>query len=547
MCTKSLQNPTRNLKNSRKMLGRFELPASRQPLRHKALWDFEDEVLRGFTTACITEQLLSAHLSLFSSAYSSQFLWLDNSSLLYYIYEVRSVSAYPVIRKFDYIEDVYNNEINKLYQEFLDYYRNDLCIANKNITKNKIYNSCVWLIFHINRLAKYDFCGLRFSYSRNFYSQFKFQGEEQNKISGSVVKNLIDFMVIKKSCVMYKGYKLEINEVENNSSMSLLIIPYSVVKEYSSPKSLSDNVLKGGLTKQNKPLVEIRKCSGTKEVISPSEYKEEWLDKISFTESVLSRHKDMLERSMVGVGRFEIPEHYFRRIWIKDVYDYGRIHDDGTFQTKSVKLRKEVVIDGDTTITVDLCALHPRLLYTKEGIQLSEDFDPYPNLNIKLDNRRINKFKKFYGVGEYNPIRNLAKVALLILINSNSIVSAAKALENKIKIDNGKLQTRRESEMMFVGIPQNISMRCVLDEVIKHNQPISKYFTTGIATKLMNMDSDILIEAIGCLVELDIVCLPLHDSLTVKRGYEEECKKALEYGYKKVVGSLMNFKCKVEV
>ncbi len=554
--TKTLQETK---KSRTKIKGRFELPPSRQPLRHKALWDLEDELISKINDSHITTALNTTYFTLFSNLYSCSYNWLDYSSYLYEVYEVRSLKAYVGIHKVDYFKDVYKDQVESLEEDFLSYYGDTLGLSTSKINKQVFRNTCLWFIYHLNRVRTNNQLGLRFSYWVNFYTEVQASLPSEEKIGGTLVKRLIDYLVHSEKGIMFKGYKLKDSfnknfhgsswSGETKSCMSLMIFNYD---------SLQDYLLKGIKASKHhknyfKPtpvvqtLYEIRKESKCKTVISLADFEEEWMDKVRLTEKVLHKHGEILNKSMISIGKYQIPEIHFRRIWIGSVYDYGRLHDSGEFQTKSKRIRKEILIDEEETCTIDLSAIHPRILYTQEGIQLSEDFDPYPNLDwVKLEKLRVKKYKAFYNFDKYNPLRNLSKVALLILINSKSMVEAKNALVAKLKNEESKLMSRRESEMAFVGIPADVDIDRVLESVKEHNKAISKYFATGVSMSLMNKDSDIIVDTIDSLSQLGVVCLPLHDSVTVAKSYKEEAKKALAYGYKSVMGTMMNFKCEEE-
>lgn len=543
---KTCKKPSRNLQKVDKIVGRFEMSPSRQPLLHKALWDMEDDMLNNLTTADTTGLAILSHYSLFTRLYSDKCMWLEYSNYLYNVYELRSVNAYIGMRKLEYIIDVYYEIIIKLEDLLLNYYRESLNTPERNIPKTKLRNVCAWFVFHVNRLSKYDIEGLRFSYGRDYYTDFQKDTLKDLVISGSVVRRLVDMLVLDKGCVLYKGYNMNNENNEGKSAMSLLLLPKNLINEFSDERSIGDGILNKTNNVNVKPIIEVRKESGSKEVIDECDYEDDWRPEIERTVKVLTTCMRNFNKSVIKIGKYEIPEYFIRRIWIKDVNTYGRIHDDGGIQTKSSYLRQQIIIDGESVVTVDLSALHPRLLYNMKGIDVGEDFEPYPDLDIKLDNRRINKFKKFYNIEKYNPTRNLAKVVLLVMINSKSKTEAVSAIRKKLNIDNSKLQTRREQDMSFVGIPNDINLYDIMTQIENHNEGIKEFFYSDISLKLMNYDSNILIEAIECLCELDIVCLPVHDSLTVRKSYKDECIKALMYGYKKVMGNLINFKYKVE-
>ncbi len=554
--------PTKRATRSKEIKGRFELAPSRQPLRHKAFWEREDNLMSNIINSHITRDLYNQFHSEFSSLYDCNYNWLDYSSVLYYIYEVRSLKAYVGLKKVDYFKDVYSTQIQNLYEDFKEYYTKSLGLSLDRVSaKNKVkmFNTCVWMVFHINRVSSFNQIGLKLSYWVNFYTDCQEGIPEEELIGGTFVQRFVDYLVWSGKAFLYKGYKLKDTYKKSfkgsyygggtKACMTMLVFDFEATSRYlHKRKKMKNNNLTFTSELHGKPvpLYEIRKESGSKETISIEDFEGGWMDKVTKTIEVMEQHKKLLGESVVFLGKYQIPEIHFRRIWIANVDQYGRIHDGGEFQTKSKKLRKELIIDNERTVTIDLSAIHPRILYTQENIQLSDDFDPYPILDIELDKVRMNRYKNFYNLDNYNPLRNLTKVALLILINSNNETEAKLALKSKIKEESSKLMTRRESEMWYVGIPEDLDIDYVFSKIKEHNKGITKYFTSGVSMNLMNKDSDIILDTIDTLNQIGIVCLPLHDSVTVAASYKEEAKKALEYGYKNVMGTVMNFKCEEE-
>lgn len=549
--------PAKNTKILRTQKFRFELSPSKVPIFFKRLWDMEDELLKSFTTYGIAGSIspsLSDYFSLYSSTYSTDYLWLDYSQVLYYIYELRSVKCYLGVRHFDYLKEVYNVYIDSLYKDLVKYYSDVLKIHSRNIKKDKLKNTCSWFVYHLNRAVDNNSLGVRLSYAKNFYSDCK----DDNNVSGRVVQKIVDMLEHNNTIYKFRGYKL-LEDIHNNNdgsvsysgetkaALTLLVFNGSSISKYTHNHKLPNDINKTFLPERNdSTYVEVRVKSKSKDIIPREDYDMSWLDIIEDSEKVLSKLDNKLRNSTIEICGYEIPELFFRRIWIRDIYNYGRIHDDGGFQTKSKEMRKSIIIDGLPTKTIDLSSIHPRYLYSIEGVDLAEDFDPYPVLNINLDTKRINKFKRFYNIQKYNPVRNLAKVSLLILLNASCRVEARQAILNKLKSENKKGMTYRESSMKYVGIPEDIDIDNVIDQLMSHNEPISKYFATNASSMLMSKDSDIIVSAINKLIQIDCVSLPLHDSLTVREDYVDEAILALKHGYNSVVGSLINFKCEVE-
>ena len=549
----------KSLQKQKKLRGkikyRFELSPSKQPTKYKALWDLEDELSKGLYLSDITgvTSLVDSYYSAYTSLYSSDYLWLDYSSYLYSVYELRSLSCYVDIRNTSYIEDIYRLQCDNMYEDLYAYYKDILCRQVVRIDKSKLRNTCTWFVYHLNR-ANYNSCrGLRLSYDKNFYSTY----QKDKYISGRVVQKLIDMLEFNNKLYLFKGYSLkdEVNTSRKGelhysgtlkTASSLVIFRGDLSRYYHNSPMTNKSARSFSPKIDSKSLVEVRVKSKSKEIINMEDYPVEWIDTLKESEDILNRHQEKLRNSVISIGGYEIPELIFRRIWIGDIYGHGRLYDNGTFQGKSKEMRKKILIDGFPTVTIDLSSLHPRLLYALEGIEVPEDFDPYPNLNIKVDEKRVNKFKKFYNLETYNPKRALAKVTLLVLLNASSVKEAKEAIFNKIKKDSRKGMTCQEGYMDFLGIPEDIDIYSVIAEVMQHNEKISKYFASGASKMLMNKDSCIIVEAVNMLTQVDQASLPLHDSLTVREDCIEDAVLALKHGYTKVIGSLINFKYDIE-
>lgn len=552
--------PAKNIKFIGKIKCRFEVSPSKYPKKYKDLWLEDDKLLEQFTTGCIAiapSSGLDCFNSAFSALYSTSYLWLEYSSFLHYVYEKRSSKCYCIVDGLSCYSDVNTNYIEILFNNMRNYYIDDLGISPKNINNDTLYLTCSWFLFHVSRSKNHNMIGMKISYDRHFYCDAQRKVAKVNKISGYMVQKILDYFVSIGLIFMYKGYKLKdsvsrttdgdiLYSGETKSAMTLCIFTKELLDLYTKQVDNITNYKKFYPKHESSDFSEVRRKSKSKEIIPKEEYPMEWLDTIAETECVMEQYDNILSNSVITIGGFEILEKFFRRIWIGDLYTYGRVHDNGGFQTKTKQMRKSILIDGLPTVTIDLSSLHPRLLYAKENIELPYDFDPYPALDIKLDIKRINKFKKFYNIEEYNPTRSFTKVALLILINADSIVSARCALEGKLKSDAKKGGSRREKEMKFIGIPCDIDCGWVLNSIMEHNSDIAKYFASGKSKELMNKDSNIIMDVLATLTSQGIVSLPLHDSITVNTHFFNEGVSALEHGYTKAVGSLINFKYGIE-
>ncbi len=556
---KQVKKRTKSLQKKKKIRGktkyRFELSPSKQPTKYKALWDLEDKLRDGFYLADITGglELVDSYYTIYTSLYSSEYLWLDYSSYLYSVYELRSLSCYVDIRNISYIEDVYSEQVDSIYNDLYIYYKDILNRQGGRIDVIKLRNTCTWFIYHLNRAVVNNSLGLQLAYDRQFYTTFQFSGY----VSGRVVQKLVDMLEFNGNLYVFKGYSLR-DEVSTSKTgettysgnlkrANTLLLLRGGLSKYCHSSPIKNSVTKGFTPRvESNTLVEVRVKSKCKDIINEEDYPVEWLETLKESEDILASHQEKLRNSVISIGGYEIPELIFRRIWIGDINGHGRLYDNGTFQSKSKEMRKQILIDGCPTVTIDLSSLHPRLLYAMKGIALPDNFDPYPNLNVRVDEKRVAKFKKYYNLDKYNPKRALAKVTLLVLLNANSLVEAKEAILNKIKKDSRKGMTCQEGYMDFLGVPDDIDIHEVIKEVMEHNKGISEYFATGASKMLMNKDSCIIVEAVNMLTQIDQASLPLHDSLTVREDCIEDTVIALKHGYTQVVGSLINFKCDIE-
>ena len=65
---------------------------------------------------------------------------------------------------------------------------------------------------------------------------------------------------------------------------------------------------------------------------------------------------------------------------------------------------------------------------------------------------------------------------------------------------------------------------------------ISKFLHSGVGLTLQNIDSKIMDDILTNLRKLGIPALPVHDSVIVEKGFEEELKHQMVSCYKKVMG-----------
>ena len=244
----------------------------------------------------------------------------------------------------------------------------------------------------------------------------------------------------------------------------------------------------------------------------------------------------------------------YSRIFSDDLNSDGRFYvNGGGVQTAPAFLRKtSLYIGDDKTVELDFKAMHPSLLLEmmrisaiQEGREfcVGKDFSPYDvyiDDLIELDQEAIEKQSALLG-SKYDPVRNLKKQCLLVMINANSFVAARSAVSSKLKKDKDRPDP---VDRMFAGIVGSVPVSEVLRRIEDHNEVISKYMYSDVGIALMNMDSRIAERVIDAILQEDEAVLCYHDSFIVKQHMAEFLEKAMRKAWKDVM--LNDYYCKIE-
>lgn len=75
--------------------------------------------------------------------------------------------------------------------------------------------------------------------------------------------------------------------------------------------------------------------------------------------------------------KYITPRNQLHRVFNNGNFEHGGRHYGHWIQEIPRGLRKEIVIDGKSTVEIDFSSLHPRLLYGMEGLKLDDNYDPY--------------------------------------------------------------------------------------------------------------------------------------------------------------------------
>ena len=174
---------------------------------------------------------------------------------------------------------------------------------------------------------------------------------------------------------------------------------------------------------------------------------------------------------------------------------YGSVH-----QQLPKDYRKHIFINDNPTVELDYSALHIRMLYHLEGVDFRKD--PYEGIEER---------EKF-------------KTVQLILINAK---------------DRKKAVCGIRKELMEMGYRTGLKdedIEGLIETFVSLHPTISKFLHSGVGLKLQNIDSKIMDNILTNLTKMGIPALPVHDSVIVEKGYEEELKYQMVNCYKKVIG-----------
>jgi hypothetical protein len=153
------------------------------------------------------------------------------------------------------------------------------------------------------------------------------------------------------------------------------------------------------------------------------------------------------------------------------------------------ELRQTIIINGKGTASLDVTATHPQLLFHKY-LKQPMDYDPYAIV------------KKAHP--DFEPLRNAAKLALMMMLNTISRKAAAAAFRKKLKE-----QECRKMRVAIAGLTE--SQTKILDMVWDLNPLLQPYFYKMKCYELMHMEGNIMWDFMRQMEERNIPTLTVHD------------------------------------
>lgn len=371
---------------------------------------------------------------------------------------------------------------------------------------SKKYHKELWLVLTcILKALRYGGTGTRISLNKNHYT---YANKVHNqKLYQPRVKFVLEHLDSNGFILFYKGYKN--NETDK---MTSCIFPTDKFLSYVD----MDKVRKFAAKRDPLDFIEIKDKVGKKTVmLSLRDFRG-----YSVFSKQLESYNTLLSQTLIEMltedGSYVKCNLSYKRVFFQGFDQAGRFYSSGKFQTNKSELRKYLKIKGCFTTEVDFCNLHPRLLYTLEGIALEDDWDAYE-------------------LKDFDCERSFIKKAYLSILFSDSYDQAVKSVLNT-------------ANTLKLKVMQNkISCSKLVDCIMDKNSKIKHYFfQEQLWAKLQHLDSRLASYIIYKFTDLKEVCLGWHDSFVVTKNNQKILIDIMKESWFNIFGSYMNFKVDIE-
>jgi hypothetical protein len=226
---------------------------------------------------------------------------------------------------------------------------------------------------------------------------------------------------------------------------------------------------------------------------------------------------------------------FYQRKFKYDFQCSGRLYSKWQSFVERDHRPKDLRINGQRVCELDYSALHPKLLFTEQGIAYEDDPYTVPSLqehsifDLSLFDPETTKIR----------IRSLTKLAFNMGVNAPNMEMAYKALRNEINNDTGLKSGSKKYKLLLKKNLSDDNLNVIFQEFKLEHPMIAGSFGDSVWRRLHKMDSDIALDVVKGLLEDDIVCLPLHDSFLVEEQYMDRLKQQMIDSFQKVTGVLI--------
>lgn len=387
-----------------------------------------------------------------------------------------------------------------------------------------------WFVSNLARALNNKAEGMRVSLDPAYYSRNK------AKIGYRGVKALLEFLEQKSYIHIYRGY-VDSWRYENGNRVPEYVIQSSVVFR----KRLLD--LWGGDYQNLFEEFHVNDCVEVRNRKTGEDMSTRGKIGIKEAREKMNTYNSSLKEADIKYNGKQIATVEYKRVFLDTMHVAGRIYAaGGGVQLLPQRVRSEyLLIDGEPVVELDYNAIHPSICYQlllKDGENvfdlMGEDFNPYnADLSfVQVDQDAIDQHSKLIGK-KHNPLRNLAKLAILIGINSVDESQAVGAMSGKVRDD---VKKKEQEDKLFVGVVGTIPVKRILSAIREHNDLIRKSFYSDKGVILQKFDSDIMMNVIQTMIQKDHTVLVYHDSCLVKASAENDLRNAMYSAWEEVLG-----------
>lgn len=187
-------------------------------------------------------------------------------------------------------------------------------------------------------------------------------------------------------------------------------------------------------------------------------------------------------------------------------------------------LRKKITLSGQPVCELDYKALHPTLLYLREGAKV-----PAGDL-YSIDGYKYND----------KDTRTLMKRILNTMINASDEKAALGAI---LELLNRPVYRKNGDNSPQLKKPHWLKKACnnelkpILDAIKKQHEPIQRYFLSDEGVRLQRLDSEIAKYVLKEFSGMNIVILPEHDSFVAQKQHEQTLRDTMLRAFQAVANT----------
>lgn len=399
------------------------------------------------------------------------------------------------------------------------------------VTKNKrdkMEKVCRCFIYNLSKFKTKNMDQMYISLDESDYSKpLIYNGEAVNrKVSYTFARMLFDFLIVDGWAMIEKG------EIESEWTVNGWEIRQEKSKLIFTDKFMQW-LYSTGIEREGLDNCVFIRVNG--ENITTEKSKE--LDTSTF---IMQMYNAKAARTSVVLDGTEYPVNAIK-VFNDDLSKGGRVYlmnngwkllkrpvkmDEETYELTGAELigRLGMKIDGVDVVEVDYSANHPRICYTRLGIDIG-DFDPYAITMAGCDDKAI---------------REVAKFGLLCLLNASNERDAMLALNKHI----GQSDVIKKYKAKGL-LPQRIPSLEVIRAVYERNEAISEYLFQDSWGWLQRVESLMMEYVIDMMMQNDQFIIPVHDSVLCKEDQLDFVKKVMYDAYENVLGDASNCRLKV--